>query len=151
MMSIFSCAYWPLVFLLWRNVCLGLLLIFRLGFVVVVVIELHENESLCSHLQLSVTPWTIQPMEFSRPEYWSRWLLPSPGDLPNWGIEPRSPALQVDSLPAELLGKLSCTSCLYILEIKPLSVTSFANILSHSLGLLFVYGFLCCAEAWKFV
>ena len=40
-------------------------------------------------------------MEFSRPEYWSGWPFPSPGDLPNPGIEPRSPALQVDSLPAE--------------------------------------------------
>ena len=39
-------------------------------------------------------------MEFSRPEYWSGWLFPSPGDLPNSGIKPRSPTLQVDSLPA---------------------------------------------------
>ena len=44
-------------------------------------------------------------MEFSRPVYWSGWPFPSPGDLPNPGIEPRSPALQVDSLPAEPQGK----------------------------------------------
>ena len=44
-------------------------------------------------------------MEFSRPEYWSGLPFPSPGDLPNLGIEPRSPALQVDSLPAEAAGK----------------------------------------------
>ena len=44
-------------------------------------------------------------MEFSRPRYWSRWPFLSPGDLPNPGIEPRSPALQVDSLPAEPPGK----------------------------------------------
>ena len=44
-------------------------------------------------------------MKFSRPEYWSGLLFSSPGDLPNPGIEPRSPALQVDSLPAELPGK----------------------------------------------
>ena len=44
-------------------------------------------------------------MEFSRPEYWSGYPFPSPGDLPNPGIEPRSPALQVDSLPAEPPGK----------------------------------------------
>jgi len=44
-------------------------------------------------------------MEFSRPEYWSGQLFPPPGDLPNPGIEPRSPAWQADSLPAELLGK----------------------------------------------
>ena len=42
--------------------------------------------------------------EFSRPEYWSRLPCPSPGDLPNPGIEPRSPALQADSLPAEPQG-----------------------------------------------
>ena len=40
-------------------------------------------------------------MEFSRPEYQSGKPFPSPRDLPNPGIEPRSPALQVDSLPAE--------------------------------------------------
>ena len=42
-------------------------------------------------------------MEFSRPEYW-RIPFPSPGDLPNPGIEPRSPALQEDSLSAEPQG-----------------------------------------------
>ena len=46
-----------------------------------------------------------QSMEFSRPEYWSGQPLPSPGDLPNPGIKPRSPALQEDSLPAEPPGK----------------------------------------------
>ena len=50
-------------------------------------------------------PMTIESMEFSRPEYWSGQPFPSPGDLPNPGIEPRSPALQVDSLPAEPQGK----------------------------------------------
>ena len=40
-------------------------------------------------------------VEFSRPEYWSGWPFPSPGDLPDRGIEFRSPALQVDSFPAE--------------------------------------------------
>ena len=40
-------------------------------------------------------------MEFSRPEYWSGLPCPSPGDLPNPGIKPRSPTLQADSLPAE--------------------------------------------------
>ena len=43
-------------------------------------------------------------MEFSRPEYWSKKTFPSPGDQTqgsNPGIEPRSSALQVDSLPAE--------------------------------------------------
>ena len=53
------------------------------------------------------TPWTIAhqaplSMGFSRQEYWSGLPFPSPGDLPNPGIEPRSPALQADSLPTEL-------------------------------------------------
>ena len=43
-------------------------------------------------------------MEFSRPEYWSGWLFLSPGDLPNPGVKPGSPALQADSLPTELSG-----------------------------------------------
>ena len=44
-------------------------------------------------------------MEFSRPEYWSGEPLPSPGDIPNPGIEPRSRTLQADSLLAESQGK----------------------------------------------
>ena len=40
-------------------------------------------------------------MEFSRQEYWSGLPFPSPGDLPDPGIEPVSPALQADSLPPE--------------------------------------------------
>ena len=44
-------------------------------------------------------------MGFSRQEYWSGLPVPSPGDLPNPGIEPGSPAFQADSLPSELPGK----------------------------------------------
>ena len=44
-------------------------------------------------------------IEFSRQEYWSGLPFPSPGDLPDPGIEPRSPALQEESLPSELPGK----------------------------------------------
>ena len=63
-----------------------------------------------SHVQLSVTPWTITnpaplSMGFSRQEYWSGLPFPSPGDLPDLGIEPGSPALQEDSLPSEPSGK----------------------------------------------
>ena len=52
--------------------------------------------------RLFATPGTIQPVEFSRPEYWSRY---SPGNLPSPGIEPRSCALQADSVTAEPQGK----------------------------------------------
>ena len=53
----------------------------------------------------SATPRVLQFIEFSRPEYWSGWPFPFPGDLPNPGIIPRSPALQADSLPSEPPGK----------------------------------------------
>ena len=60
-----------------------------------------------SCVRLFTTPWTIArqaslSMGFSSQEYWSGLPLPSPGDLPDPGIEPRSPALQADSLPTEL-------------------------------------------------
>ena len=65
---------------------------------------------LLSRVRLFATPWTIayqasQSMEFSRQEYWSRLPFPSPGDLPDSGIEPESPALQSDILPSEPPGK----------------------------------------------
>ena len=57
-----------------------------------------------------MTPWAVAHqvllcMEFSMPEYWSWVPSPSPGDLPNPGIEPESPTLQADSLPSEPPGK----------------------------------------------
>ena len=45
------------------------------------------------------------PWGFSRPEYWSGLPCPPPRDLPNPGIEPRSPTLKADSLPSDPLGK----------------------------------------------
>ena len=50
-----------------------------------------------SHVQLFVTPWTVAhqaplSMEFSRQEYWSRLPFPPPGNIPESGIEPMSPA-----------------------------------------------------------
>ena len=60
---------------------------------------------LLNHVKLFETPWSVQSIEFSRLEYWSGEPFPSPGDLPNPGIKPRSPPLQADSLPAEPQGK----------------------------------------------
>ena len=56
-----------------------------------------------SRVRLFATPWTVAyeappSMGFSRQEYWSGLPFPSPGDLPDAGIEPRSPALEADSL-----------------------------------------------------
>ena len=63
-----------------------------------------------SHVRLFVTPWTIAYqvppyMGFSRQEYSSELPFPSPGDLPNPGIEPRSPALWANALLSEPPGK----------------------------------------------
>ena len=63
-----------------------------------------------SHVWLFAIPWTVVyqaslSMGFSRQEYWSGLPFPSPGDLPDPGIEPRSPALQADALPSEPPGK----------------------------------------------
>ena len=68
----------------------------------------------CSTL---ATPWTVAlqtplSMGFPRQEYWGGLPFPSPGDLPDPGIEPGSPALQVNSLPTEPPGK----QCLLTVE-----------------------------------
>ena len=65
---------------------------------------------LLSRIRLFVTPWTAAyqaplSMGFSRQEYWSGLPFPSPGDLPDPGIEPGSPALQADALTSEPPGK----------------------------------------------
>ena len=62
-----------------------------------------------SRVRLFVTPWTVAhqaplSMGFSRQEYWSGLPFPSPGDLRDPGMEPRSPALQADALPSEPPG-----------------------------------------------
>ena len=59
---------------------------------------------------LFAIPWTVAYqappfIEFSRQEYWSGLPFPSPGDLPNPGIKPRSSTLQADCLPSELPEK----------------------------------------------
>ena len=80
---------------------------------IIIKIKLTIN-ALCLSLSLVsqscptlATPWTVAcqaPLSvgFSRQGYWNGLLFPSPGDLPNPGIEPGSPALQADSLPTEL-------------------------------------------------
>ena len=66
-----------------------------------------------SRVQLFATPWTVAyqappSMGFSRQEYWSGLPFPFPGDLPNPGIEPRSPALLADVLTSAPPGKPRC-------------------------------------------
>ena len=63
-----------------------------------------------SRVRLFAAPWTVAyqaplSMGFSRQEYWSGLPFPSPGNLPDSGIEPGSPALQADALPSRPPGK----------------------------------------------
>ena len=81
---------------------------------------------LLSRVRLFAIPQTVTyqaspSMEFSRQEYWSELAFPSPGDLPNPGIEPGSPALQADALPSEPPGKpYLYAMCIYSLILTPL-------------------------------
>ena len=65
-----------------------------------------------SRVRLFVTPWTVAyqaplSMGFSRQEYWNGLPFRNPGDLPDPGIEARSPAFQADALTSEPPGKPS--------------------------------------------
>ena len=78
-----------------------------LVYVLIILMRLYEfsdiffgkvKVKLLSPVRLFATPWTVDyqaslSMEFSRQEYWSGLPFPSPGDLPNPGIEPGSPTL----------------------------------------------------------
>ena len=70
--------------------------------------ELEKKKcfSFCLPLLPTVDTWTIsrqapRSMGFSRQEYWGEWSFPSPGDLPNPGIEHGSAVLQADNLSSE--------------------------------------------------
>ena len=81
------------------------------------------------------TPWTVAhqaplSMGFSSQEYWSGLPIPPPGDLPKPKIKPRSPVLQVDSLPSEPPVKPKTnTSMIHWPRIKPQSPMLEARIL----------------------
>ena len=89
--------------MLFRATCIGF-------FALKALFKLVSEVKLLSRVRLFVTPWTVAyqappSMGFSRRECWSRLPFPSPGDLPDPGIEPGSPALQADALPSEPPGK----------------------------------------------
>ena len=89
-----------------------------------------------SHVRLFETPWTVAhqaplSIEFSRQEYWSGLPFPSLWDLPNPGIEPRSPALQADSFPSEPPGKPPQG---WVVNPKPLSLSCFQRTLSSCIS-----------------
>ena len=88
-----------------------------------------ESEKCQSLSWLCVTPWTVAhqaplSMGFSRQEYWSGLPWPPPGDLPNPGMEPGSPAWQMDSLPSEPPGKpMMCKALIKLGLIKECFMT----------------------------
>ena len=94
--------------------------------------SLEEGMAIHSSILTGKIPRTEEPdglqsMEFSRPEYWNGYPFPSPGDLPNPGIEPRSPALQADSLPAEPQGKTKDTGVGSLSLLQGIFVTQESN------------------------
>ena len=79
------------------------------------IIQYSTTKLLLSRIQLFATACTVAyqapaSMGFSRQEYWSGLPLPSPGDLPDPGIEPGSPALEADALTSEPPGKPRSTT-----------------------------------------
>ena len=75
----------------------------------VVTHKLKVKVKSLSHVRLFATPWIVAyqaspSVGFSRQEYWSGLLFPSPGYLPGPGIEPESPSLLADALPSEPPG-----------------------------------------------
>ena len=83
------------------------------------VLAAQSRLTLCNPTDYSLTGSSLS-MEFSRQEYWSGLSFPSPGDLPDPGIEPRPPALQADSFLSEPPGKPRIEMCMVIfgLELK---------------------------------
>ena len=89
----------------------------------------------CSVVSDSVRPHGLQsarllcPWGFSRQEYWSGLPCPPPGDLPNPGTEPRSPALWVDSLPSKPPTKKA-----------PCGIIHVRNLTQHPVAISAIYG-----------
>ena len=82
-----------------------------------------------SHIQLFATLWTVAlqaplSMRFSRQEYWNGLPFPSPGDLPDPGIKPRSPTLEADALTSEPPGKTLLSKLVYVCMCQVTSVIS---------------------------
>ena len=95
-----------------------------------------------SRVQLFAIPWTVAhqaplSMGFSRQEYWSGLSFPSPGGLPNPGMEPRSPALQADALTSESPGMFSVHGILQAKVLEwasiPFSKSESRSVVSDSL------------------
>ena len=99
---------WAVFLLLWSRI-VQVKLLFYLGCPGALVIKKWSEVAqscltLCNPVDC-IAHEVPPPMGFSRQEYWSGLPLPSPGDIPDPGIEPRSPTLQADTLTSEPPGK----------------------------------------------
>ena len=94
----------------------------------------HNSTGVCIHAQLLSRVRLCDPMSmgFSRREQWSGLPFPSPGDLPKPGTEPRSPALQADSLPPEPPGKPQYVFITFCLSVQLSMVLGFLSPLGYS-------------------
>ena len=107
--------YWWYRFgVLWKNKLINLSRVESISFPTSGLTSNYQlsEVKLLSRVWLFATPWTVAyqappSMEFSRQEYWSVLLFPPPGDLPDPGIEPGSPASQADALLSQSPGKLT--------------------------------------------
>ena len=93
----------------------------------------NQEKNLNTHFRFFATPWTVAyqappSMGFSRQECWSGLPFPSQGDLPDPGIDPRSPTLQADTFPSEPpekpLAKCKSVSLRYYFTPIPLNTHS---------------------------
>ena len=99
-----------------------------------------------SPVPLFATPWTVAyqappSMEFSRQEYWSGLPFPSPGDLPDPGIAPGSPAFQADALTSEPPGKPNLDS---LLKSRDITLPTKAHLVKAMVFPVVTYG----CESW---
>ena len=101
---------WNPSYFLFGSDCQGAQLNLMLNAEPIIYLGMESEREVTQSCLTLVTPWTVAylaplSMGFSRQEYWSGLPFPSPGDLPDPGIEPGSPALQTDALPSEPPGK----------------------------------------------
>ena len=117
--------------------------VIKITCVVLLCLVTQSCPTLCDPMDYSLPSSSVLG-GFSRQDYWSGFPCPPPGDLSNPGIEPRSPSLQVDSLPFEPAGKLKNTGVgsLSFLQGNFLSQESNQGLLLHCMWILYQLSYL---------
>ena len=153
MLSIFSCACWPFVCLLWRKVYVGILPTFFYWIVYIFDIDLEDDDDeSCSDMFDALWPHGLySPWNSSGPDTGVGSLSLLQGIFSTQGSNPGLPHCRWILYQLSHREAQSCMSCWCILKISPLLVAPFVKIFSYCvLPFHFVYGFLCCAKAFKF-